>query len=139
MALSISFFLLRLLTAGFYPQFSRKRWVKNVARSIDSVLLLSGAIYIYFLFTQGIVSYQYQLAGVSFTPMLWLGIKMLLLVMYILTGLIAIDANRRNHYFAIPTTARWRIGAAAVAMVCIFSLLFVAARNPWHPFEFVPY
>ncbi|MFQ5518664.1 MAG: SirB2 family protein [Mariprofundus sp.] len=108
--LTILFFVARGLLMMRNPAFISGIWVRRTAQAIDTVLLLSGAALIWMT---GLVPWQEP----------WLGMKLSLLVVYILLGMCAFHwAERRN----IKVLA-WLM--ALMVFACM--VLIAQSKKPW--------
>ncbi|MCF7820849.1 MAG: SirB2 family protein [Mariprofundaceae bacterium] len=108
--LSILFFAGRGVVMFHDASFTGKKWVRRIAESIDTVLLLSG-IALAWLTEQ----LPWQDA--------WLGAKLMLLLLYILLGMVAFHWSRSR----MVKMAAW-----VAAIVTYAGMVFIAlSRNPW--------
>lgn len=90
--------------------FTGRRWVRRVAESIDTVLLLSG---ITLVWLTGQLPWQHA----------WLGAKLMLLLLYILLGMVAFHWGRSR----MVKMAAW----VAAMMTYAAMVLVAVTRNPW--------
>ncbi|NOR73197.1 MAG: hypothetical protein GQ467_04940 [Mariprofundaceae bacterium] len=108
--LSILFFAGRGAVMFHDPSFVGRRWVRKVAESIDTVLLFSGI-------TLAWLTEQLPWEDV------WLGAKLMLLLLYILLGMVAFHWGRSQ----MVKMAAW-----IAAMATYAGMVFVAlTRTPW--------
>lgn len=97
LTLSIGLFVIRFLARQAGAGFVQLKVVKIAPHIIDTLLLLSGFA---LMFTMG-----YPL-----WPINWLSVKLLLVVAYIITGIIAMRANSK--------AKRWLAAALAIVWIC---------------------
>lgn len=108
--LSLSFFMLRGLFMIYWPQLLERRWIRRIADSIDSVLLLSAL---------GLVVTLHQYPFVHH----WLTAKIIALLLYIGFGSIALKRGR---------TQGIRVAALIAALASAAYILSVAlTRSPY--------
>lgn len=108
--LSLSFFALRALFMLYWPRLLQQRWVRRIADSIDTVLLLSAL---------GLALTLHQYPFVH--P--WLTAKIIALLLYIGFGSVALKRGR---------TRRTRIAALIAALISAGYIVAVAlTRSPY--------
>lgn len=108
--LSLSFFALRALFMLYWPRLLQQRWVRRIADSIDTVLLLSAL-------GLALTLHQYPFVHA------WLTAKIIALLLYIGFGSIALKRGR---------TRRTRIAALIAALVSAGYIVAVAlTRSPY--------
>ena len=134
---SVCFFITRFASIFVWPAFSRQTVVRALAHTIDSCLVIAGGVYFYHLVSSGIAVNPAVILGVELGAWTWLAIKLLLLLLYIVAGYIAINARARPRILGIATTPGNRALSGFVATGFILAILYVAAHNPWHPFEYI--
>ncbi|WP_049721908.1 SirB2 family protein [Gilvimarinus polysaccharolyticus] len=102
-ALSIGLFALRFIAREAGARFVQAKFFKIAPHIIDTCLLISGFA---LMFT----------VGYSLWPINWLSVKLLLVIAYIVTGVIAMKATSK--------CKRWAAGA--LAFVWIMGILHLA-------------
>jgi len=109
-AISGLFFAIRGGVMLFSPSFTEKKWVRRLAESIDTVLLFSG---IGLAWMTGQMPWEEA----------WLGVKLLLLLLYIFLGMLAFHWL---HHLRLK-------GAAWIVALLTFALMLSVAwtRSPW--------
>lgn len=134
---SVSFFLIRFASIFVWPSFTKQAVVRIFSHSIDSCLVIAGGGYFYYLVSSGMAVNPAVILGIELGSYTWLAIKILLLLLYIVFGYIAINAKDKPRILRIATTLENRALSGFVAIGLIFAILYIAARNPWHPFEYL--
>ena len=134
---SVCFFVIRFASSFVWPAFPRQTVARILAHSIDSCLVIAGGVYFYQLVGSGMAVNPAVILGVELGAWTWLVIKVLFLLLYILSGYIAINARARPRILGIATTPGNRALAGFVAIGFILAILYIAAHNPWHPFEYI--
>jgi uncharacterized membrane protein SirB2 len=109
-ALSILFFAGRGAAMIHDASFTGRRWVRRVAESIDAVLLFSG------------IALAWLTEQLPWEDA-WLGVKLMLLLLYIFLGMVAFHWGRNQ----IVKVTSW-----IAAMATYAYMVFVAlSRTPW--------
>ena len=134
---SVSFFIVRFASIFVWPSFTRQAAVRVLAHTIDSCLVIAGGVYFYYLVSSQVVANPSIVLGIELHPDTWLAIKILFLLLYIVFGYIAINAKDRPRILYVATTLKNRALSGCVAIGLIVAILYIAARNPWHPFEYI--
>lgn len=134
---SVSFFLIRFASIFVWPTFTKQAVVRVLSHTIDSCLVIAGGGYFYYLVSSGMAANPSVILGIELDPYTWLAIKILFLLLYIVSGYIAINAKDKPRILGIATTLENRTLSGVVAIGLILAILYIAARNPWHPFEYI--
>ena len=134
---SVSFFLIRFASIFIWPSFTKQAVVRVFSHTIDSCLVIAGGVYFYYLVSSGMAANPAVILGVELGPYTWLVIKILFLFLYIVSGYIAINAKDKPRILGIDATLENRTLSGFVAIGLIIAILYIAARNPWHPFEYI--
>ena len=134
---SVCYFIVRFASIFVWPTFARLTVVRVLAHTIDSCLVIAGGWYFYHLVSSGMVANPAVILGIELGPYTWLTIKTMLLLLYIVSGYIAINARGRTQILGIVTTPGNRALSGFVAIGFILAILYIAAHNPWHPFEYI--
>ena len=106
--ISISGFSMRAITMWLAPQHLNKAWIKRLPHIIDTLLLLSGL---------GLLA----ITSLSPFQVPWLGLKLLLLLAYIVFGAMGLRYAAK----------RWqRLLCCAVALSCAATMVWLALTKP---------
>jgi uncharacterized membrane protein SirB2 len=105
---SISGFSLRAMAMWFAPRYLNKPWVKRLPHIVDTLLLLSGL---------GLLS----ITGLSPFQVSWLGLKLLLLLAYIIFGAMGLRYATKRYQ---------RLFCCAVALACAATMVWLALTKP---------